>query len=407
MRNRKRVLVLSLTDHATDPRVHRQIEFLRDDFDVICAGAGPPTLDGVSYVRVQRQRWPNRSRPLAWARLLFRRESYYWRHPTVVDGLRQLEGIHPDLVIANDLETLPMALRAAGDAPVIFDAHEFYPRQADNHISFRLLFKPHYTELCRKYIPRAAAVLTVSPSIAGLYEELCGVKPVVITNAAAYQDLRPQSVPHDSTTIQLVHHGGAFQSRKIEMMIEMMEFLDDRFRLDLFLVEGTPGYLDRLKSTVGSHPRVHFRNPVPVTKIAQALNSSDVGTYILPPSNLNNRCALPNKLFEFVQARLAVAIGPSPEMARLVREHDLGVVADEFTPEALAEKLNALGASDVMRFKSNSHRVAHRLSADANRRTFVALVESVLGKSSDSRGVLEFRSDSREHQTRGVTSRAG
>ena len=101
---------------------------------------------------------------------------------------------------------------------------------------------------------------------------------------------------------------------------------------------------------------------MPLENICEALNAYDVGVYILPPVNFNHEFALPNKFFEFVQARLAVAIGPSPEMSRLVREHGFGVVAPSFEPKALADMLNALTVSDLMAMKKAADQAAPLLS---------------------------------------------
>jgi hypothetical protein len=79
-----------------------------------------------------------------------------------------------------------------------------------------------------------------------------------------------------------------------------------------------------------------------------------------------------------VQARLAVAIGPSPEMAALVREHGCGVVADDFSPAALAAALAALGPDDVARLKQRSHVAAQALCAERNREVMLELVERAL-----------------------------
>ncbi len=82
---------------------------------------------------------------------------------------------------------------------------------------------------------------------------------------------------------------------------------------------------------------------------------------------MNNRYALPNKFFEFVQARLAVAIGDSYEMKQYVRKYDLGIAADENAPEALAEKFIKLTREDIMRYKQNAHKYARELSAEPNK----------------------------------------
>ena len=79
----------------------------------------------------------------------------------------------------------------------------------------------------------------------------------------------------------------------------------------------------------------------------QVLSDYDVGLYSLPPYSFNARYALPNKFFDFIQARLCVAIGPSPEMKRIVEQYVCGVVAKDFTAETLAETLRALDRQKV------------------------------------------------------------
>ena len=80
---------------------------------------------------------------------------------------------------------------------------------------------------------------------------------------------------------------------------------------------------------------------------------------------------MPNKFFEFVQARLAIAIGPSPEMAAAVDRHDIGVVAADFEPRSLAERLSAMTLADLARYKGNVNGVARKFSAETTQRTLV------------------------------------
>jgi alkanesulfonate monooxygenase SsuD/methylene tetrahydromethanopterin reductase-like flavin-dependent oxidoreductase (luciferase family) len=97
--------------------------------------------------------------------------------------------------------------------------------------------------------------------------------------------------------------------------------------------------------------------------------------YLLPPDNFNHRHALPNKFFEFVQACLVVAIGPSPEMAALARKHGCGIVAASFEPQALADALSALDGDRVRALKEASHRAAQSLCFEQDGRVIEAEVE--------------------------------
>ena len=79
-----------------------------------------------------------------------------------------------------------------------------------------------------------------------------------------------------------------------------------------------------------------------------------------------------------MQARLAVAIGPSPEMARLVRRYGCGIVADDFTPESIARVLNALDESSIAVLKRASDAAAKELCAEENEEVVLRAISDAL-----------------------------
>ena len=83
--------------------------------------------------------------------------------------------------------------------------------------------------------------------------------------------------------------------------------------------------------------------------------------FLLEPTNFNYLHALPNKFFEFIQARLAVAIGPSPEMEQLATGHGFGIVAPSFEPQELAARISSLSAQDIERLKHRADRASYEL----------------------------------------------
>jgi hypothetical protein len=302
----------------------------------------------------------------------------YWESPIVADALGKLARLRPDAVVANDLETLPVALRIAAGAPVIFDAHEYAPREFEDRFLFRVLQQPYRANLVARYVPRAAAMTTVCDAIASAYAaDVGGVRSEIITNAAAYAELTPS--PVDDRVVRMIHHGIASPSRRIENMIRLMDHLDDRFRLDLMLMTPSPRYAGRLRRMAADDPRIRFRAPVSMLEIPRATNEYDIGLFLLEPTNFNYRHALPNKLFEFVQARLAVAIGPSPEMARVVREWELGIVADDYNPRTLARQLRTVSPDQLRAFKARSNAAARNLCAERNGERLRALIARAIG----------------------------
>jgi hypothetical protein len=369
-----RLLIISYTDVGRDPRVLRQALALRETFELSLAALDAPALEKVAFHRILRQRKSPLAQGWIAANLLARNFGPAKRRFILHDP-EVLREQNFDLVLVNDAEPLPLGFALARGAPVVFDAHEYYPREFESSFTWRLLFQPYVTKLCATYIPRCAAMTTVSSGLAREYEKEFGVLPEIIFNGPKRHDL--PIVPCREGTVRLIHHGSAGPDRKLEQLIEMAEYLDERCTLTLMLV-GNARYIDRLKKMSGADSRIIWRDPVAMRDISREINGYDLGVYLAPPTNFNTRFMLPNKFFEFIQARLAIAIGPSPEMAAIVNKHDLGVVADDFTPQALAAKLNALTAGDIMRYKHNADAAARIYTAEAGMESLMRVLRQAL-----------------------------
>lgn len=366
---RSRILVLSLSPIASDPRVRRQIELLSASHELTVAGYGPYSAPGVEFISLTRiSRRPFQRLHAALRLKLGCYDAYYWSTAAIAQARLALQDRRFDLILANDSESWPLAhtLASPHKTPVLCDAHEYTPREFEDIAWWRFLLRDYKSDLCRRHLPQADGVLTVCDGIADEYARVFGIpRPRVVMNTPSLQPLTPVATPPDH--VRMVHHGGATRSRRIETMICMLDHLDARFTLDLILVPTDPAYLDYLRQLARDRPRVRFLDPVPMPEIPSLLNHYDLGLYLLEPNSFNNRHALPNKFFEFIQARLAIAIGPSPEMANLVRKHGLGIVAKDFTPGALASSLNKLTAGEIDAFKAASHLAAPLLSWDHER----------------------------------------
>jgi hypothetical protein len=73
-----------------------------------------------------------------------------------------------------------------------------------------------------------------------------------------------------------------------------------------------------------------------------------------------------------------VAIGPSPDMARIVKEHQCGIVADSFDLNVLAADLNKLSSTDIDEFKNKSHEAAEVLNWDEESKLLKKVIQNTL-----------------------------
>ena len=373
------VLVISFSYLRSDPRVTRHIQALSSRHELVSCGYGPAPPGVHRHIAIEGRTRTRLRRVAALIPLKAgMHEWYYWSHPRIRAALDSLSEEHCDLILACDLATLPLALRIARTAPVLFDAHEFAPCEYEDRWTWRYFLADYNDALCRRYLGRAAGAMTVCNAIADRFARDYGVKMDVITNAASAHRITPRET--DPERIRMIHHGAAIPSRRTEVMIELMNLLDSRFTLDMLLVPGDARYIARLKRRARANPRIRFIEKVEMEQLIAVSTQYDIGLFLLPPSSFNYHMALPNKFFEFIQARLAIAIGPSPEMARLVHEFKCGIVADDFTAATLAAALNKLTAADVDRMKCGADIAARALTAETNDEKLRSIVDSMLAR---------------------------
>lgn len=373
----KKVLIISFSPITRDPRVMRQIKLLENIYDLTVVGYGAKPEMRCRFLPVSR-RPLSRAKKLLWgsALVLGANETYYWSQSHVREAYDALRSEEPDLIIANDLSALPLALRLANGRPVMYDAHEYAPDEFADSLHWRVTLGRYNWALCTKYLAQASSMLTVSDGLATEYRRNFGVNPTVLYNAPVRQYLSAKRVV--SGEVKMIHHGIASSARKLENTIEVMNNLDSRFSLDLMLVPEEGRYLSYLKEIAKSNCRIRFVNPVEMPRICESINGYDIGLFLLRPDNINYKHALPNKFFEFIQARLAVAIGPSPEMAGLVQRHGCGVISDTFEPKDLAKRLSSLDDSAIMAMKHGSDRAANLLCFEASSEAFKSTISALL-----------------------------
>jgi hypothetical protein len=358
--SRARILVMSFSKLESDPRVLKQIALLQHDYDVETCGHGPAPDGVVAHHRIPDDR-------------------VYWRYPRMLVVLRQYrrayrmnpvvswvaenvpEGRY-DVVLANDVDAIGAALALKPRKGVHADLHEFAPLQNTEMLRFRLFVAPFMRWQLKTFARAAASTSTVGPALARRFRRDFGFEPFVVMNAPPFA---ASSAAPTTTPLRLVHAGAALRNRRLETLVEAVALLPAAVRptLDLYLAPNDPGYLAELTRRAAEVEGVRVLEPVPFRDLIPTLHRYDIGLHVLAPTNFNNAYALPNKFFEYVQARIGVIIGPSPEMRGILEDGGFGAVSDDFSPEALAKVLARLDAETVAEWKRRADEAAPSLSA--------------------------------------------
>jgi len=371
---RPRLLILSLSPIAADARVLKQVEEFAADYEVTTCGYGPSPAGVAEHREVPAEavlwRWPKLTTVLRRYRVA------YARNPALAAARAALRGAPRfDVVLANDVEAVGLALELAPTGGIHADLHEFAPRVHEEAWKFRLFIRPLVRWMCRTQVTRADSWSTVSSGLAREYHREFGITPVVVTNATPYRDAAPTP---PGRPLRLVHSGACLRNRALHTYIEAVSLATESVVMDLFLTPNDPAYLEELRAAAAdTDGRVQVRDPLPYAELVERLGNYDVGISVIPPTNFNLRWSLPNKLFDFVQARLAVVVGPSPEMAAVVEENGIGVVTAGFGAADLAAALDGLTPERVAACKAASDASAHALSAESQVAIWRAAVDAL------------------------------
>lgn len=377
-----RIAVLSYTAIARDHRVLRTLETLAAlGHEVTAIGLGEAPALPVAMIRLPDP--PGRtSQRLAIAATQFPANLVPASAPLLHMLLPQhraaraaLLALRPDIVHANDWPALvaaDAAKRRTG-ARIVYDSHEFASEEhADNRL-WRLVAQQHTRAIEARFIRQAEAVVTVSDGIATTLQELYGLptRPLVIGNAPPYQPVTPAPL---GEPVRLLFHGIMKGGRGIEALIGAMPLLPHHVLT--LRGDGAPRYLDRLRrlaTDLGVATRISFEPAVPHAQVVTAAAASHIGVFCAPRDTRHNRFAMPNKVYEYLMAGLAVLVTAETDLAKLVHERGCGLIATDSTPAAIAAALTALGQRDLAAMRARALASAPELSWDQERTKLASL----------------------------------
>lgn len=368
------ILILSFSPLYRDARVLKQINLFKDRYEVTTCGYGPTPVEGVRHIEIPMEKgmWDLNGRYIT-LRLYNR---VYWDLDGVDWVWNRLRPQKFDAVLANDYDAVPIGVRLKPRRGVHADLHEYAPSQGEENAAWARRIKPWREWVLKRYATKVSSATTVCDGLADKFQAEFGFKPSIVTNAAPYADLEPQPV---HSPLRLVHHGGANPNRGLDWMIKSVSASPVDFVFDLYLPHASAGWVEDLRELAQMDARITVKDAVPYSKLIPLLNTYDVGISAILPNTFNLKHALPNKIFDYVQARLGIITGPSPEMARLVRDNDLGIVLPNFSSESLTEAINSLQAEQIGDWKHRANSAAKKLSSQEQNSGWELPIAALLG----------------------------
>ena len=251
-----------------------------------------------------------------------------------------------DLLVSNDLDTLlpNFLVSKFKKLPLVYDSHEYFTGVPE--IQNRPIVKWIWKRIEKSIFPRLKYVMTVSDSIAELYETEYAIRPQTVRNCSRKtEQILPFSrkeLEIDNDHLLLILQGTGINIDRGG--IELIDAVKCTDNVSLLIVGSGDQYGKLVEKTteLGLTGKIKFIPKVPWNTMIRYTKSADVGLSLDKNSNLNYLYSLPNKLFDYLSAGIPVIATELPELSKILNKYKCGILISEPTVEEISNAIKEL-----------------------------------------------------------------
>jgi len=268
-----------------------------------------------------------------------------------------------DIYVAHDLPALPIAHFAAKkyNAKLVYDAHEFFLGQ----IALQGKRKKFFEYLEKKYIYDVDLMFTVNDDIANLFRERYGIdKITVIYNSIEKQNILKKDL-HSILQIPktkkiILYQGGFLEDRNLEILVKTAKYLDENIVLVMLGYSFLENKLKELARYNGVlNKKVFFMKRVSQKELLNYTAGADFGIIPYPAIDLNTKYCTPNKMFEFVSAKVPIIVNKDlVTVVNILKKYNIGEFISFDNEKEIANNINEIiNSIDVEKAKKEIEKV--------------------------------------------------
>lgn len=252
-----------------------------------------------------------------------------------------------DIIIAGDFYTMPFALLVGKlkGIPVVYDSREVYSELAG--LKDKPALQNLITAIERFCIKKVSLICTSGHLDSEFIEAKYKLQDTfVLRNLPLLQktvnpvDLRKlYNIPVYAKI--LLYQGVILHGRGLKLVIPLMDYLPDYY---LIIIGGGEQELHfrALAKESQASDRIIFHGKVTQEELLQHTAAADAGLALIENLSVSYYYALPNKLFEYIQAGVPVIVSNFPQMQEIIDTFRVGVSVDPEKPEQIIQALKKL-----------------------------------------------------------------
>lgn len=237
-----------------------------------------------------------------------------------------------DIIVSNDLDTLLACFLASKlkNKELLYDSHEYFTEVPE--LMNRKLAKKAWSIIEKMILPRVKYSYTVCQSIADIYNKKYGIDMQVIRNIASYKN--PINEKQNKNDKIIIYQGSVNIGRGLELAIDTVSEMQN---IQLWIV-GNGDKVNELKKKIQKQKagnKIRFIKRVPYNKLHKITCLADIGISLEENMGDNYKYALPNKIFDYIQARIPILVSNLPEMKKIIMDNKIGLVLPQHNKEIL------------------------------------------------------------------------
>lgn len=363
-----KILVSVFNNLLTDQRVEKICKTLYDGgYEIELIGnnwGGEPQMQrSYSFYRI-----PLKAKKLRFAYLEYNYKLY----------LELKKRISKDtILLANDLDTLlpNYLISKKYRLPLVYDSHEIFTEMPSVRGRF---VQKIWRKLEKTIYPKLKYKMVANESYAHWFLKTYQKgKPLVIENyPRKYTPLFIDNTPQNFPKI-IIYQGAINPSRGLDKIIPIMGSLENT---EFWIVGRGPKLKEyqELASRFKLENKIKFLGSLTPEELREITPKADVGISIEENNGLSYYYTLPNKISDYIQARVPVVVSDFPEMSKIVNEFHVGEIINNHSEAELIGKLQTVINNGKDYYEKNLEQASEVLCWENNEKRLISFYNDIV-----------------------------
>ncbi|MCW4451699.1 glycosyltransferase family 4 protein [Kaistella sp. BT6-1-3] len=222
------------------------------------------------------------------------------------------------ILLSNDLDTLLPNYMVSKklNLPLVYDSHEIFTEMP----SVNGRFTQNIWRSLESFIaPKLKFMMTASESYADWFHKTYGIERPVVVQNFPLKSGNPQDYSIVNSPKVIIYQGVINPSRGLDKLIPEMHKIENA---ELWIAGDGPKKKEfqELTKNLGLDDKVKFIGKILPEKLREITQKADLGVSIEENNGLSYYFSMPNKISDYIQARIPVVVSDFPEM-RKVADH--------------------------------------------------------------------------------------